>query len=60
MVLLLLCLVTSALGIVCITSATSAAKFDGNARYIILQIVATLMGVFLFAVMSSIDLETLC
>ena len=59
MVLLLLCLVTSALGIVCIASATSAAKFDGNARYIILQIVATLMGVFLFAVMSSIDLETM-
>ena len=59
MVLLLLCLVTSALGIVCIASATSAPKFDGNARYIILQIVATLMGVFLFAVMSSIDLETM-
>ena len=59
MVLLLLCLVTSALGIVCIASATSAAKFDGNSRYIILQIVATLMGVFLFAVMSSIDLETM-
>ena len=59
MVLLLLCLVTSALGIVCIASATSAAKFDGNSRYIILQIVATLMGVLLFAVMSSIDLETM-
>ena len=44
MVLLLLCLVTSALGIVCIASATSAAKFEGNSRYIILQIVATLMG----------------
>ena len=59
MVLLLLCLVTSALGIVCIASATSAAKFDGNSRYIILQILATLMGVFFFAVMSSIDLETM-
>ena len=59
MVLLLLCLVTSALGIVCIASATSAAKFEGNSRYIILQIAATLMGVFLFAVMSSIDLETM-
>ena len=59
MVLLLLCLVTSALGIVCIASATSAAKFEGNSRYIILQIVATLMGVFIFAVMSSIDLETM-
>ena len=59
MVLLLLCLVTSALGIVCIASATSAAKFEGNSRYIILQIFATLMGVFFFAVMSSIDLETM-
>ena len=59
MVLLLLCLVTSALGIVCIASATSAAKFEGNSRYIILQIVATLMGVVFFAVMSSIDLETM-
>ena len=59
MVLLLLCLVTSALGIVCIASATSAAKFEGNSRYIILQIAATLMGVVLFAVMSSIDLETM-
>ena len=59
MVLLLLCLVTSALGIVCIASATSAAKFEGNSRYIILQILATLMGVFFFAVMSSIDLETM-
>ena len=59
MVLLLLCMVTSALGIVCIASATSAAKFEGNSRYIILQIAATLMGVLLFAVMSSIDLETM-
>ena len=59
MVLLLLCLVTSALGIVCIASATSAAKFEGNARYIILQIFATLMGVVIFAIMSSIDLETM-
>ena len=59
MVLLLLCLVTSALGIVCIASATSAAKFEGNSRYIILQILATVMGVVIFAVMSSIDLETM-
>ena len=59
MVLLLLCLVTSALGIVCIASATSAAKFEGNSRYIILQILATVMGVVFFAVMSSIDLETM-
>ena len=59
MVLLLLCLVTSALGIVCIASATSAAKFEGNSRYIILQLAATLMGVLFFAIMSSIDLETM-
>ena len=59
MVLLLLCLVTSALGTVCIASATSAAKFEGNTRYIVLQLLATLMGVVFFAVMSSIDLETM-
>ena len=59
MVLLLLCLATSSLGTVCIASATSAAKFEGNTRYIVLQLLATLMGVVFFAVMSSIDLETM-
>ena len=33
-VLLLLCLITSSFGCVCIASATSADKFGGNFRYI--------------------------
>ena len=56
-VLLLLCLVTAAFGLVVIASATSAAKFEGNARYIIIQMACILVGVGAFAVMSSIDIE---
>ena len=33
MLLLILCLITSGLGVVIIASATSAEKFDGNLRY---------------------------
>ena len=58
-VLLLLCLVTSAFGCIIIASATSADKFDGNFRYIAIQIIVTLAGVLMYAVMSSIDLETM-
>ena len=59
-VLLLLCLVTTALGCVILASATTADKFGGNGpRYIIIQLTAAIMGVFLFAVMSSLDIETL-
>ena len=58
-VLLLLCLVTSAFGCIVIASATSADKFGGNFRYIAIQILVTLAGVLMYAVMSSIDLETM-
>ena len=58
-VLLLLCLITSSFGCVCIASATSAAKFGGNFRYIAIQLGSTLMGVLIFAVMSSLDIETM-
>ena len=58
-VLLLLCLITSSFGCVCIASATSAAKFGGNFRYIAIQLGSTLMGVLMFAVMSSLDIETM-
>ena len=58
-VLLLLCLITSAFGCVVLASATSAEKFNGNARYIIIQLAATMMGVLLFAIVSSIDVEFL-
>ncbi len=59
MVLLILLLVVSGFGCVCIASATSADKFDGNARYIIIQLAATLLGVMMYAIVSSVDLEFL-
>ena len=59
MVLLILCLIVAGFGIVCIASATSADKFDGNLRYIALQIVAVGMGVLIYAIISSIDLDVM-
>lgn len=58
-VLLLLSLVVSAFGCVVIASATSADKFGGTARYIIIQLVATGIGVAMYILMSSIDVELL-
>jgi len=58
-VLLMLCLITAAFGLVVLASATSAAKFEGNARYIIIQLVAIMLGVGAYAVMSSIDIESM-
>ena len=58
-VLLLLCLVTAAFGLVIITSATSAAKFEGNTRYIVVQSASILLGLLAFAIMSSIDIESM-
>ena len=59
MILLLLCLITSAFGLVVLASATNAEKFGGNTSYIATQLVATLMGVVVYAVISSIDVDTL-
>jgi rod shape determining protein RodA len=56
-VLLLLCLVTAAFGCVVLASATNADKFGSNARYIIIQMSSVFLGVLMFAIMSSIDLE---
>ena len=58
-VLLLLCLVTAAFGLVVITSATSAAKFEGNTRYIVVQMASIMLGVMAYAVISSIDIESM-
>ena len=58
-VLLLLCFVTSAFGCVVIASATSAEKFDGNFRYIAIQVGATIIGIIAFALVSSIDVEVM-
>ena len=56
MVLLLLCLITSTFGLVVIASATNV---DGNTRFIIIQLLATLLGVGAYAVISSIDAEAM-
>ena len=57
MLLLTLCLGTSAFGCLIIASVTNAAKFGSSTRYIALQIIATLLGVGAYAVMSSIDTD---
>ena len=58
-VLLILCLIVSAFGLVCITSATTAEKFDGNFRYIALQSFAIIMGAAAYILISSVDLDML-
>lgn len=58
-VLLILCLVTSFFGAIVLASATNADKFGSNARYIIIQLAATALGVLLFAITSSLDVETM-
>ena len=59
MVLLTICLITSAYGCLVIASATNASKFGSSTRYIIIQIAATLLGLLAYAIMSSIDLDFL-
>jgi len=54
LVLLLLCVVTTAFGCLVIASATNTM---GSVRYVLIQIVAALLGVLLFLIMSSVDAE---
>ena len=54
LILLLLCLITTAFGVLMISSATN---HMGNLRYIIMQIVATMMGVVLYMIISAIDAD---
>lgn len=54
LILLLLCLVTTAFGCLVIASATNT---SGSLRYIIIQIGAALAGVVAYVIMSSIDAE---
>ena len=56
-VLLILCLITSGFGGICVASATNAAKFGSNTKYILIQLVATMLGVLMFAIVSSIDVD---
>ena len=53
-ILLLLCLVTSCLGCIAIASATSHHE---TIRYVLIQIVAIILGVSCYVIVSSIDLE---
>ena len=53
-VLLLLCIVTTAFGVLVIASATN---YIESFRYVILQIVGALIGILLYAIVSSVDAE---
>jgi len=53
-ILLLLCLVATAYGCLIISSATG---YTGSIRFVIVQIVASLMGLALFGYVSSVDAE---
>ena len=59
MLLLILCLIVAGFGLVAIASTTSAAKFEGNFRYIALQSFAVLMGAAAYVFISSVDLDML-
>ena len=59
MFLLVLCLIVAGFGLVAIASATSADKFDGNFRYLAVQTVSICLGVVMYAMVSSIDLDFL-
>ena len=54
MVLLALCVLTTIFGVVVISSVTN---WMGATRFVIIQLVAAMLGVFLYAVISSIDLD---
>ncbi len=54
MVLLLLCLITTAFGILMIASTNN---YRGNLRYIVIQIIAAGLGILLYAMVSAVDAE---
>lgn len=53
-ILLLLCIVTNAFGMLIIASTTNA---RGNLRYLVIQGAAALLGVLLYVIVSSVDAE---
>jgi len=57
MVLLVLCMATSAFGCLVLSSATNAEKFGDSTRYLIIQGGATVVGIFCYVIMSSIDVD---
>ena len=56
-VLLILCLVTSGFGEIVIASATNAPKFGSNVKYILIQLLAIMLGIMMYAIVSSIDVD---
>ena len=59
-VLLTLALVTSGFGVIVMASATNASKFGtNNIKYIIIQLAAVAIGVMMYAIVSSIDADTM-
>ena len=54
LVLLALCLIITTFGVVMISSTTN---YRGNLRYIIIQVIAAALGVLLFMIISSIDVD---
>ena len=58
-VLLALCWIVAAFGLVVISSATQAPKYGGSFRYITVQTVSIVLGTLMYVVFSSIDIEFL-
>ena len=56
MILLGLCLLTTIIGVVIVASVTN---YMGFTRFVIIQLVAALMGLALYAIISSIDLDAI-
>ena len=54
MILLGLCLATTLYGVVILSSVTADAR---DTRFVVIQLVAAVLGIFLYAVISSIDLD---
>ena len=58
-VLLTLCLVTAGFGEIVIASTTNAPKFGSNLKYIVIQMVAIMLGMMMYAIVSSIDVDVI-
>ncbi len=56
MILLALCMLTTVVGVVIVASATN---YMGSTRFVVIQLVAAVLGIFLYAVISSIDLDAI-
>lgn len=57
LILLALCWIVAAFGLVVISSATQAPKYGGSFRYITVQTVSIVLGTLMYIVFSSLDIE---